>query len=64
MLKERLFTVAEVAEYLSISEQTLRRWINEGTLTAIKLGRELRIAESDLQAFLEARRTTGEGEEK
>jgi excisionase family DNA binding protein len=59
-LKERLYTIAEIAEYLSMTQDTIRRWIKEGQMPAIKLDRELRVKESDLEAFLEARRIKGE----
>jgi excisionase family DNA binding protein len=60
VVKEKLLTVAEVAEYLSVSDQTVRRWIKEKKLPAFKLDRELRVRESDLEAFLEARRVQGD----
>ena len=62
-MKEKLLTVAEVAEYLSVSDQTVRRWIKQNELPAFKLNRELRVRESDLEAFLESRKAQG-GEEE
>lgn len=49
-------TVAEVANQLKVSEKQVRRWIGAGELVAHRLGRQLRIADSDLRAFLAARR--------
>lgn len=48
----RFFTVAEVAERLRVATRTVRRWIKSGDLVAHRRGRVVRIAESDLKAFL------------
>ena len=37
---EELLTVREVASILRVDETTVRRWIKEGTLDAIKLPHE------------------------
>ena len=52
----RFHTVAEVADQLKVSEKQVRRWIGAGELIAHRLGRQLRIADSDLRAFLAATR--------
>jgi excisionase family DNA binding protein len=52
----QLFTVAETAEMLRVATRTVRRWITSGDLVAHRLGGVVRIAESDLQAFLALRR--------
>jgi excisionase family DNA binding protein len=46
------FTIPEVAERLNVSTRTVRRWIMRGELIAYRLGSVVRIAESDLRAFL------------
>lgn len=46
-------TVQEVAERLKVSENTVRRWIREGELKALKAGKSYRITEEQLQKFLE-----------
>jgi excisionase family DNA binding protein len=48
----RFFTVAEVAERLHVSTRTVRRWIENLELATHRFGRAVRIAESDLRAFL------------
>ena len=49
----RFFTIAEVAECLNVSTRTVRRWIKRGELIAYRPGGGVvRIAESDLRAFL------------
>jgi len=37
------YTIQEVAEILSLSEQTIRKLVHEGRLKAIRLGRTYRI---------------------
>jgi excisionase family DNA binding protein len=48
----RFFTIANVAESLSVSTRTVRRWIDSGQLVAHRFNGVLRIANQDLQAFL------------
>lgn len=50
----KLLTVQEVAEYLRVSDQTVRRYIKEGRIKALKINRrDIRIPEEDAQAFME-----------
>jgi excisionase family DNA binding protein len=51
---ETFYTVAQIAEYLSVSEHTVRRWIKKRKLTAHRPGRLVRIPRSGLEAFLAA----------
>ena len=53
---EKFFTVEELAERLQVSDQTVRRWVKSGKLTAFKPGKELRIRPADLEKFLESRK--------
>jgi excisionase family DNA binding protein len=48
----KFFTIAEVAERLHVSTRTVRRWIEAGDLVAHRIGGIVRVAESDLRAFL------------
>jgi excisionase family DNA binding protein len=48
--------VAEVAERLAVSTKTVRRAITRQELRVHRLGRQIRISEEDLQAFLACRR--------
>jgi excisionase family DNA binding protein len=57
MADETYYTSKEVAERLKVTDRTVRRWISDGSLKVIRLGRSVRIAESDLQRFIEAGRT-------
>ena len=51
---EEFLTVAEVAAILKLNQQTVRNWIDEGSLPAFRLGRRVRIRRSDLDRFVEA----------
>lgn len=42
-------TVREAAGYLKVSDSTMRRWIVEGRIPTVKLGRLRRIRSDDLQ---------------
>jgi len=57
MLRKPLLTVQETADLIKVSEVTVRKWIHEEELRAIKFGREWRIAVGDLEAFLNERAT-------
>jgi excisionase family DNA binding protein len=52
----RFFTVAAVAEFVGVSVRTVRRWIKRGDLVAHHFGAAVRIAESDLKAFIARQR--------
>ncbi len=54
----RFFTVHQVAEILSVSTRSVRRWIANGELMTHKFNRQIRIADADLRAFLAAKRAT------
>ena len=53
--EERFLSLEDVADRLQVSDQTVRRWIKSGKLTAYKPGLEYRIREADLEEFLRAR---------
>ena len=48
---ENLFTISQIAYILKVHPLTIRRYIREGKLKAVKLGGNIRIKESDLQNF-------------
>ncbi len=52
MLSKPLLTVHETADRLKVKESTIRAWIRQHKLRAIKFGREWRIAVVDLEHFL------------
>jgi len=51
-LEWEFLTVAEVAEELHVNQQTVRNWIDEGKLTALRIGRRVRIQRSALATYL------------
>ena len=57
---EKLLTTQEVADYLGLTQRTIYTYIQSGSLRAIKIGREWRIKESELEAFI----SRGSGEIK
>lgn len=61
MSREQYQTVKEVADLLKVSEVTVRRWIKEGELRAIDIGKGWRISPGDLDAFLKGHETCPEG---
>lgn len=56
---ESYLTVAEVAELLKLNQQTVRNWIDQGSLPALRVGRRVRIRRSDLEKVLQAGSTVG-----
>lgn len=52
MLSQPLLTVHETADALKVKESTIRAWIRERKLRAIKFGREWRVTVIDLEQFL------------
>ena len=63
-MAEELLTLKQVAEELQLHVDTVRDWVREKKLNAIKLSaREYRVRRSDLNAFLQERQTkSGENE--
>lgn len=50
--KVRFLTVAEVADQLRVSNMTVYRLINAGTLPAARVGRSYRLREDDIERYL------------
>jgi excisionase family DNA binding protein len=51
---DEFMTVAEVAAVLKLNQQTVRNWIEAGTLPAVRIGRRVRIKRSDFDAVVDA----------
>jgi excisionase family DNA binding protein len=50
----RLLSVAEVSERTGFTCGAIRAWIKRAALNAVRIGKEYRIREADLQAFLDS----------
>jgi excisionase family DNA binding protein len=50
--KDSFLTVAEVAERLKLNQQTVRNWIDQGSLPALRVGRRVRIRRSDFDRLV------------
>jgi excisionase family DNA binding protein len=59
--EDSFLTVAEVAELLKLNQQTVRNWIDQGSLPALRVGRRVRIRRSDFERLLEEGRTGARG---
>jgi putative molybdopterin biosynthesis protein len=53
----KFYTPQEIADLLLLKKTTIYSYIRDGKLTAAKFGKEYRISEEDLQAFIEKNKT-------
>ncbi len=51
-LPPRPVTVEIAADFLSISTRTVKRFLKAGTLSSVKVGRQVRIRPEALESFL------------
>jgi excisionase family DNA binding protein len=59
--EDSFLTVADVAEMLKLNQQTVRNWIDQGSLPAVRVGRRVRIKRSDFERVLEEGYTGASG---
>ena len=59
--RDRLLTVMEVADLMRVSNMTVYRLIKGGSLPAIRVGKNYRIRERDVEQYLAAREVHVEG---
>ena len=59
--EDSFLTVAEVAGILKLNQQTVRNWIDQGSLPALRVGRRVRIKRSDFERVLADSYTSGAG---
>ena len=52
----RLHDIPAVADILGVGLKTVRRWIADGALVTHRFGRQIRISEADLAAFIKLHR--------
>jgi excisionase family DNA binding protein len=53
MAEPKLLTVPQVAAEFQVTAQTIRNWIDHGTLPAVRVGRAFRVKRQDVDALLE-----------
>lgn len=53
-MDEKYYTVKEVADRFRVSRQAVYDWIQDGKLSAIRVGERVRIPESALASFVRA----------
>jgi excisionase family DNA binding protein len=51
--QRQLLTVPQVAEEFQVTAQTIRNWIDQGVLPAVRVGRAFRVRREDVDALLE-----------
>lgn len=51
----KLFTTAQVGELCEVTTETVRTWIENGQLPALKINNHYRIRKTDLRLFLTER---------
>ena len=56
----KYLTVRNVAEALQLSTKSVYGIVSRGELPAYRVGGSVRIAQADLDAYLDARRSTGQ----
>ena len=54
MTQQILLTPFDVAKRLQMNERTVTQWLRNGHLRGFKIGKEWRVSEFDLDAFIEA----------
>ena len=64
MPRERLLTVAEVADHMRVSSMTVYRLIKSGSLKAVRVGKNYRIRANDLDSYLQSSSVTRNGVEQ
>jgi excisionase family DNA binding protein len=51
-MADALLTVPQVADEFQVTAQTIRNWIDQGVIPAVRVGRAFRIARADVDALL------------
>jgi len=56
---DKLLTVEEIAEYLSLKPSTIYQWTHQGFIPHIKIGSRVRFRMSQIEKWLESRTVNG-----
>ncbi len=51
-LKDKWFNIEDIADYLSITEDTARAWVREGKLPAYKVGKRYKFKLSEIDEWV------------
>lgn len=51
-MPEKFWTAEDLADYLKVSSQTVRTWIRENKVKAVKFGRSWRIADNEVRRIV------------
>src|SRR6185437_10202820 len=49
---DEYLTVNEIAEHLKLNPQTVRNWIDQGALRAVRIGRRVRVPRAEMDRIL------------
>lgn len=52
-MSEKYYSTAEIEKILGISKWTLREWLKAGKIKGTKIGKQWRVSQESLQAFLQ-----------
>lgn len=55
-METRMYTTDEIAEHYRVERCTIYRWVREGKLNGMKIGRAFLFSEEDIEAFEEGLR--------
>lgn len=50
------YGLREISELLGVTQRTLLNYVTDGTLEAIKIGREWKVSEKSLRTFIDERK--------
>lgn len=57
----KVYTIEEVTSILKVTRRTIYNYIKSGKLKAVKIGKEWRVTQDMLEAFLSVGTIAGEG---
>ncbi len=58
---ERLLNVPQVAQWLTVAESTIRKWVHYGFIPHVRLGSAVRFRKEDIEKWLQERTEKGRG---
>ena len=58
-METKFYSVQEIAKMFSLSIFTVYRWIKDGKIRTLKVGRHVRISQKDLDNFIQYKNIKG-----